>query len=95
MVFSRRCFLILLLGLCPAAFAASAKKQSARPTKDSSSYRGAIVVDAATGNVLFEEGEPILDFPEYYRLEKQLFAPVTGVQSALGDACFCSNPFRR
>ncbi|GEM_PF-4042630 len=47
------------------------------------------------GNVLFKEGEPILDFHEYCRFEKQLFVPVTGVQRALGDACFCSNPFSR
>ena len=50
---------------------------------------------AMFGNVLFKEGEPILDFHEYCRFEKQLFVPVTGVQRALGDACFCSNPFSR
>lgn len=55
MIFSRLCLLTLLLGLSPALCAASAKKQPTRPADDTPAYKGAIVMDAATGNVLFED----------------------------------------
>lgn len=55
MIFSRRCFLAWVFALSPALFAASAKKHPTRPASDAAAYKGAIVMDAATGNVLFED----------------------------------------
>jgi D-alanyl-D-alanine carboxypeptidase (penicillin-binding protein 5/6) len=57
MIFSRRCFFALACGLSPVLFAASAKKEPSRPAAvdNAAAYKGAIVVDAATGNVLFED----------------------------------------
>lgn len=54
MPLSRRRFLILSLALSPALFAAAARKQPARPD-DATAFKGAIVVDAATGKVLHED----------------------------------------
>jgi D-alanyl-D-alanine carboxypeptidase len=53
MIFLRRCGLVLLL-LNPALFAATARQAPARPT-ESVAYKGAIVINAATGDVLFED----------------------------------------
>jgi D-alanyl-D-alanine carboxypeptidase (penicillin-binding protein 5/6) len=63
MVFSRLCLVAVVLGSCPALLAASAKKQPARPAKDPAAYRGAIVMDAASGNVLFEDRADIVSPP--------------------------------
>jgi D-alanyl-D-alanine carboxypeptidase (penicillin-binding protein 5/6) len=54
MTFTRRPILALLLALSPALHAASAKK-TPRPADNAAAYKGAIVMDAATGNVLFED----------------------------------------
>jgi D-alanyl-D-alanine carboxypeptidase len=54
MIFSRRCLLLLLVALCPTLFAAAAKKKAAR-VDDKAAYKGAIVVDAASGDTLFED----------------------------------------
>ena len=62
MVFLRGCHLVLILGCCPVLFAASAKKAPAKP-KDVAAYRGAIVMDAASGNVLFEDRADIISPP--------------------------------
>src|SRR5688572_33355740 len=63
MIFSRLCCLALILGLHPALCAASAKKASARPVKEVAAYRGAIVMDAATGRILFEDRADIVSPP--------------------------------
>lgn len=63
MIFSRRLILALLLALSPAVHAASAKKANPRPTDNASAYKGAIVMDAATGNVLFEDRADIISPP--------------------------------
>ncbi len=59
MIFPRRTFLALLAGLSPALFAANARKAPTRPApaevEATSAYKGAIVLDAATGNILFED----------------------------------------
>ena len=60
MIFSRRpAVLLLLAALAPVGLAAATSKRSApsRPesTRDAGSLKGAIVTDAATGNVLFED----------------------------------------
>ena len=54
MIFVRRCLLLLLVGLSPTLFGAAAKKKPA-PVDDKAAYKGAIVVDAASGNILFED----------------------------------------
>lgn len=66
MIFLRRCALALVLVAAPAAtFAAAAKKQPTRPAKadNTTAFKGAIVVDAATGNVLFEDRADIVAPP--------------------------------
>jgi len=56
MLFSRRVFIVAVLGLCPGLFAAAAKKAPvAKRADDAGAYKGAIILDAATGNVLFED----------------------------------------
>lgn len=58
MIFLRRCALALVLVAAPAVvLAAGAKKQPTRPATpdNATAFKGAIVVDAATGNVLFED----------------------------------------
>ena len=55
MIFSRRCVGVLMVLLVPGLFAATAKKSVARAVNNSAAYKGAIVMDAATGNVLFED----------------------------------------
>jgi D-alanyl-D-alanine carboxypeptidase (penicillin-binding protein 5/6) len=55
MIFARRCALAILLVTAPAAMlAASARKKAAHPDS-AGAFKGAIVIDAATGNVLFED----------------------------------------
>jgi D-alanyl-D-alanine carboxypeptidase (penicillin-binding protein 5/6) len=65
MIFPRRCILAAFLLLTPLLLAANAKKQPTRPAakETASAYRGAIVVDAATGNVLFEDHADIVSPP--------------------------------
>ncbi len=60
MLFPRRGLLALLLLLNPALFAANARKAPTRPAEPAvanptTAYKGAIVLDAATGKVLFED----------------------------------------
>lgn len=57
MIFARPCVVFLCLLLGPGLFAAAARKQPTRPgtADNATAYKGAIVVDAATGNVLFED----------------------------------------
>src|SRR5262249_40584803 len=53
--FPRLSLIIACLGLSPVVFAAAAKKAAARAPDNNVAYKGAIVMDAATGNVLFED----------------------------------------
>lgn len=65
MFFSRRLFLITaLLALVPLAHAANRAKPT-RPaeTDNSSAYKGAIITDAATGKVLFEDRADVVTPP--------------------------------
>jgi len=59
MPFPRRGLPALLLLLSPALFAADARKAPTRPaaaaTENTTAYKGAIVLDAATGKVIFED----------------------------------------
>ncbi len=57
MLLSRRLFLLLLASLAPALSAANARRQPARPASpdDATAFKGAIVIDAATGAVLHED----------------------------------------
>ena len=57
MIFSRRLVsIIFFAALAPLACAAPAKAKSTRPAAESTTpIKGAIVIDAATGNVLFED----------------------------------------
>src|SRR4051794_27698971 len=58
MIFSRRSVLAFLLVLTPALFGAAARKQPSRPAaavNDATAYKGAIVIDVATGKVLFQD----------------------------------------
>lgn len=65
MIFARRCVFVVLLLVSPAAFAASAHKQPRRPAAAdrTGAYKGAIVIDAATGHVLFEDRADTLTPP--------------------------------
>src|SRR5687768_9451422 len=58
MIFSRRMCLMVLLAATPTLYAAPARKPPTRPAEavdNTTAYKGAIVVDAATGNVIFED----------------------------------------
>jgi D-alanyl-D-alanine carboxypeptidase (penicillin-binding protein 5/6) len=70
MFFSRHVLVSLVLALLPlAAFGAAAKAHAkpSRPTAtdadNSTAYKGAIIVDAATGNVLFEDRADVVSPP--------------------------------
>lgn len=66
MIFSRLAATTILLGLfASATFAATpVRKKPTRPSEeDSGAYRGAIVIDAATGNVLFERNADEVSAP--------------------------------
>jgi D-alanyl-D-alanine carboxypeptidase len=63
MTFSRRTVVLLVLALCPTLFAAAAKKKAAATPSDAAAYKGAIVLDAASGNVLFEDHADIVSPP--------------------------------
>lgn len=57
---------ILFFGVCATAFAAAAKPKSTRSTPGnaaSGAYKGAIVMDAATGNVIFEDQADVVSPP--------------------------------
>src|SRR5688572_31132386 len=62
MIFSRRCALVLLCGLASSLFAAAAKKPKTA-TEPVAAYKGAIVMDAATGNILFEDRADTISAP--------------------------------
>ena len=58
MIFPRRCSLALLIALSPVVFAAAARKSPTRPAEsadNSAAFKGAIVLDVATGKTLFED----------------------------------------
>jgi D-alanyl-D-alanine carboxypeptidase (penicillin-binding protein 5/6) len=63
MIFSRFLLLALPFALSPLLLAASARKSSSRPASEPAAYKGAIVVDAATGDVLFEDRADIINPP--------------------------------
>lgn len=65
MIFSRRFALLVALALASTAFAANARKSPTRPAAadNATAYKGAIVVDAATGNVVFEDRADVLSPP--------------------------------
>lgn len=62
-----RCLVAVFLAIafgCPGLHAASARKSPTRPsTAESTVYKGAIVVDAASGKVLFEDKADIISPP--------------------------------
>ena len=63
---SRRSFLVAISILASAAAAAAASRQSARsgaPSINPEAFRSAIVIDAATGNVLFEDRADVQNPP--------------------------------
>lgn len=49
--------------LAPMSRAAAARSSPTRPTQPSGTYKGAVVIDAATGNVLFEDNADIISPP--------------------------------
>lgn len=55
MIFTLGRFGLVLLLLAPALFAAEARKKPTRPADNTTAYKGAIVTDAITGNVLFDD----------------------------------------
>ncbi len=59
MILSRRRLLAVVLLLSPGLFAATARKAPTRPAEaavdNSTAYKGAIVLDAATGKVIYED----------------------------------------
>jgi D-alanyl-D-alanine carboxypeptidase len=65
MIFPRRLLLCALVIAAPASFAAAARKAPTRPAAvdNTTAYKGAIVVDAATGNVVFEDRADIVGPP--------------------------------
>ncbi|HUR59185.1 MAG TPA: D-alanyl-D-alanine carboxypeptidase family protein [Opitutaceae bacterium] len=65
MIFSRRLLWCALAIASPALFAAAARKAPSRPAPvdNATAYKGAIVIDAATGNVLFEDRADIVTPP--------------------------------
>jgi D-alanyl-D-alanine carboxypeptidase len=63
MIFFRRCLFTLCCVLTPALTAAGVKKPPTRPVDDSTAFKGAIVMDAATGNVLFEDRADFINAP--------------------------------
>jgi D-alanyl-D-alanine carboxypeptidase (penicillin-binding protein 5/6) len=63
MSFTRRHVCALLLALAPALIAADARKKPTRPGENTGGYKGAIVTDAATGGVLYEERADIVTPP--------------------------------
>ncbi len=63
MIFSRRALLVCLLAaLAPLAFAAERAKPT-RPGSDTGIYKGAIVTDATTGAVLYEDRSTVVTPP--------------------------------
>ncbi len=65
MIFLRRSALLIALALASTAFAANARKSPTRPAAvdNATAYKGAIVVDAATGNVVFEDRADVVTPP--------------------------------
>lgn len=63
MLFPRHCLFAVILGLTPVVFAAGTKKQVSRRADDASAYKGAIVMDARTGEVLLEDRADIISPP--------------------------------
>jgi D-alanyl-D-alanine carboxypeptidase (penicillin-binding protein 5/6) len=63
MIFVHRCILIIMVGLGPVLFAATAKKKTTKAPVDTGTFKGAIVMDAATGNVLFEDRADTVNAP--------------------------------
>ena len=63
MIFSRRLLFVAALGLTPALFAAGAKKSARQPAPEQPGYKGAIVMDATTGDVLFQDRADIVGPP--------------------------------
>ena len=55
MIFLRRPLVSLLLCAAVVVPAAAAKSRPSRPAESGAAYKGAIIMDAATGNVLFED----------------------------------------
>jgi D-alanyl-D-alanine carboxypeptidase (penicillin-binding protein 5/6) len=62
MIFSRSCVFVLWFGLASSLLAAGAKK-TPRRAEPAVAYKGAIVMDAATGNVLFEDRADVIAAP--------------------------------
>ena len=62
MIFSRRIAVVLLLAL-PVSLLAAASRAKPTSPDNATAYKGAIVVDAATGNVLYEDRADIVNPP--------------------------------
>lgn len=63
MSFTRRHVWLFLVLLVPALGAAEARKSPTRPAENGPTFKGAIVIDAATGNVLHEDRADVLTPP--------------------------------
>lgn len=67
MIFPRRFlpyfFSLLALGVLPGAAFAAKRAKPARPAESEPAYKGAIIIDAATGKVLFEDSPDISNPP--------------------------------
>lgn len=63
MSFTRRHVCALLCLLAPTLFAAEARRKPTRPGENTGTYKGAIVTDAATGAVLYEDRADIVTPP--------------------------------
>ena len=61
MIFPRLCACVLVLVSTVPGVAATAKKAPAR--SDATAYKGAVVMDAATGNILFEDRADVISPP--------------------------------
>lgn len=63
MIFPRRSFILGLVALAPILHAATAKKPAAKAAADTTAFKGAIVVDAASGKVLIEDRADVVTPP--------------------------------
>jgi D-alanyl-D-alanine carboxypeptidase (penicillin-binding protein 5/6) len=63
MIFSRGLMMAISMGVVPGLFAASAKRAAPRVADAGPAYKGAIVMDAATGNILFEAKADVVSPP--------------------------------
>lgn len=63
MIFSRRLFVLLSLSVLAPLASAAERSKPTRPTSDAGTYKGAIVTDATTGAVLYEDHATVVTPP--------------------------------